>query len=122
MTQAATRGAIPTRFLPARVPVEVIRALTVLVQSRSDVPEAHLVAASQTMDGAETPTLLIVSDDPYVATRLGRELGTRFSPQARPELMLLHPDDPQLCDIRRLGGELKRGPSGFPWWLLFLGT
>ena len=122
MTQAATGGPIPIRFLPARVPLDVIRALTVLVQSRSDVPEAHLVATSQITDGPETSTLIIVSDDPYVATSLGRELRTRISPQARPELMLLHPDDPHLSDIRRVGGELKRGPSGFQWWWLFLGT
>jgi hypothetical protein len=122
MTQAVRHQATtPPRFAAARVPLDVIRTLDGLMQSRSDVPEAHLIAVRHTVDSPEIPTLIVVSDDSYLATTVDRALRAQFSPEVRPDLLLLDPDDPDLSQIRASGGELKRGPSGFRWWLFLLG-
>jgi hypothetical protein len=122
MTQPVRHPATSSpRFAAARAPLDVIQTLDALMQSRTDVPEAHLVAARHTGDIPEIPALIVVTDDSYLATTLARALRAQLPPQMRPDLLLLDPADPDLVQIRALGGELKRGPSGFQWWLLFLG-
>lgn len=108
-------------FVPAEMPSSVVRAVEVLVRSRPEVREAHLVAMRISRTARAALTLVVVSDDPGIPAALARDLRRVLTPQVRPEIVVLTEAGEELVRVRGLGGELKRGETRSPWWLLFIG-
>ena len=121
MTHGLEHDPLHREFLSAGLPPAVVSAVEALVRDRGEVREAHLVATRQPRKARAVPTLVLVTDDPTVATTLARDLQRVLQPHARPGIVTLTERDSELVVVRGLGGELKRGENRFPWWLLFFG-
>src|SRR5687767_8193418 len=121
VTPALAHEPYEPTFVVATIPATVRDAIKRVVQARAEVTEAHLVATRASATSPGGPALVILSAEPTAVSALEGDVRGALQAHARPKIVLLSPDDPDLPWIRGLQGELKRQTRHFPWWLLFLG-